>query len=340
MRKLATIRRVSEILPIPGADAIDCAVIDGWKVVIQRGEYAVGDLVVYCEVDSWIPHELAPFLSRGNPPRAFNGVLGERLRTIKLRGQLSQGLVLSMKALPDAVEGDDVSELLGIQKWEPHVVEGSQRQGAVSNWPAEIPKTDEERIQNLTREWPALRQLCYEVTEKLEGSSMTVGKLHGEFIVCSRNVKLDREDGGNFWAVAIREDLESKLQDFDNLVLQGELIGPGIQGNYYNLSQHEFFVFGVYSIKDGVYLNPYARREFCQSLGLHHVPVIDPSFCPVPVIYAPFTQEVYPVADILMMADGKSLLSPYKSREGLVFKQVDGYEHWKAVSNEYLLKEK
>jgi RNA ligase (TIGR02306 family) len=334
MRKLATIRRVSEILPIPGADAIECAVIDGWKVVIQRGEYAVGDLVVYCEVDSWIPHELAPFLSRGNPPREFNGVLGERLRTIKLRGQLSQGLVLSMKALPDAVEGDDVSELLGIQKWEPHVVEGNQRQGAVSNWPAEIPKTDEERIQNLTREWPELRQLNYEVTEKLEGSSMTVGKLHGEFIVCSRNVKLNREDGGNFWAVAIREDLESKLQDFDNLVLQGELIGPGIQGNYYDLPRHEFFVFGVYDIKDGFYLNPPERRGFCQSLGLKHAPVIDPSFCP----------EVYPVEEILSMADGFSSFTPtkpYRRREGLVFKENYGEQrHWKAVSNEYLLKEK
>jgi RNA ligase (TIGR02306 family) len=335
MRKLATIRRVSEILPIPGADAIECAVIDGWKVVIQRGEYAVGDLVIYCEVDSWIPHELAPFLSRGTlPPREFNGVLGERLRTIKLRGQLSQGLVLSMKALPDAVEGDDVSELLGIQKWEPHVVEGNQWQGAVSNWPAEIPKTDEERIQNLTREWPELRQLNYEVTEKLEGSSMTVGKLHGEFIVCSRNVKLDREDGGNFWAVAIREDLELKLQDFDNLVLQGELIGPGIQGNYYDLPQHDFFVFGVYDIKDGFYLNPPERRGFCQSLGLNHVPVIDPSFCP----------EVYPVEEILSMADGFSSFTPtkpYRRREGLVFKENYGEQrHWKAVSNEYLLKEK
>ena len=330
MRKLATIRRVSEVLPIPGADAIECAVIDGWKVVVQRGEYAVGDLVVYCEVDSWIPHELAPFLSRGNPPREFNGVLGERLRTIKLRGQLSQGLVLSMKALPDAVEGDDVSETLGIQKWEPYVSEGNQ-QVAVSNWPSEIPKTDEERIQNLTREWDELRGLYYEVTEKLEGSSMTVGKLHGEFIVCSRNVKLDRENGGNFWAVAIRENLESKLQDFDNWVFQGELVGPGIQGNYYDLPQHEFFVFGVYDILGGYYFDPSKRREFCQALGLKHVPVIDSSFCP----------SVYPVEEILSMADGKSLINPKRNREGLVFKEIsDEQRHWKAVSNEYLLKEK
>jgi ATP-dependent RNA circularization protein (DNA/RNA ligase family) len=121
------------------------------------------------------------------------------------------------------------------------------------------------------------------------------------------------------------------MQDFDNLVLQGELIGPGIQGNYYDLPQHEFFVFGVYAIKDGVYLNPYARRGFCQSLGLNHVPMLDASFEP----------EGYSVADILMMADGKSLLNPSKSREGLVFKEVYGEQrHWKAVSNEYLLKEK
>jgi RNA ligase (TIGR02306 family) len=343
MRKLATIRKIDKLEFIRGADAIETATIDGWKVVVKRGEYHKGDYVIYCEVDSWIPHELAPFLSRGNPPREFNGVLGERLRTIKLRGQLSQGLVLPVPEFvrskwleSDSTEDEtyDASELLGIQKWEPHVVEGNQRQGAVSNWPAEIPKTDEERIQNLTREWDELRGLDYEVTEKLEGSSMTVGKLHGEFIVCSRNVKLDREDGGNFWAVAIREDLELKMQDFDNLVLQGELIGPGIQGNYYDLPRHEFYVFGVYSIKDGVYLNPYARRGFCQSLGLKHAPVIDPSFCP----------EAYSVEEILSMADGFSSFTPtkpYRRREGLVFKENYGEQrHWKAVSNEYLLKEK
>jgi len=97
MRKLASIRRIDDIRPIDGADAIECAVVGGWTVVIKKGEFAVGDLAVYCEIDSWIPTELAPFLSKGKEPREFEGVRGERLRTVKLRGQLSQGLLLPIE---------------------------------------------------------------------------------------------------------------------------------------------------------------------------------------------------------------------------------------------------
>lgn len=97
MRKLASIRRISEVRPIANADAIECAVVDGWTVVIKRGELQPGDLAVYFEIDSFIPYELAPFLSKGREPREFNGVKGERLRTVKLRGQLSQGLLLPLR---------------------------------------------------------------------------------------------------------------------------------------------------------------------------------------------------------------------------------------------------
>lgn len=96
-RKMATIRRISEINPIPDADAIEVAKIDGWNVVVKKGEYKVDDLVVYCEIDSWIPFELAPFLSKDKEPREYNGVKGERLRTVKLRGQVSSGLILKLE---------------------------------------------------------------------------------------------------------------------------------------------------------------------------------------------------------------------------------------------------
>ena len=99
MRKLATIRRIDAIRPIPDADAIECAVIGGWSVVIKKGEFGAGDVAVYCEIDSWIPHELAPFLSKGQEPREFEGVRGERLRTVKLRGTTSQGLLLPLSVL-------------------------------------------------------------------------------------------------------------------------------------------------------------------------------------------------------------------------------------------------
>ena len=119
MRKLATVRKIDNILPIAGADAIECAVVGGWKVVVKKGEYQVGDLGIYCEIDSWIPHALAPFLSKGKEPRVFEGIPGERLRTVKLRGQISQGLLLpALGQTPITGEGDDLTEFLGIVKWE------------------------------------------------------------------------------------------------------------------------------------------------------------------------------------------------------------------------------
>lgn len=131
MRKLATIRKISEIKPIEGADKIELAVLDGWQVVIKKGEYQVNDLVVYLEIDSWVPNELAPFLTpEGKEPKEYNGVKGERLRTKKLRGVFSQGLILPLSVLGKPEEiftigegciGADVSEELGIQTTTGHL---------------------------------------------------------------------------------------------------------------------------------------------------------------------------------------------------------------------------
>lgn len=153
MRKLATIRRISELNPIPKADAIEVATVDGWKAVVKKGDFKVGDLAIYLEVDSWVPYELAPFLSKDKEPKEYNGVKGERLRTIKLRGQLSQGLLLPIDVAYDEdppdydhvfLEGDDVTELLGIQKWERPVP--AQLAGLMKgSFPSFIPKTDQER---------------------------------------------------------------------------------------------------------------------------------------------------------------------------------------------------
>jgi RNA ligase (TIGR02306 family) len=163
MRKLATIRVIDALNPIEGADAIECATIGGWKVVVKKGEFNVGDRAVYCEIDSWIPTELAPFLSKGKEPREFEGIKGERLRTVKLRGQLSQGLLLNLdSAIPQTnsfADGDDVSELLNIVKWEMPM--NAQLAGmAKGNFPSQIPKTDQERVQNLVGEAGRLFNDC------------------------------------------------------------------------------------------------------------------------------------------------------------------------------------
>ena len=334
MRKLASIRKITDIRPIEKADAIECAVIDGWTVVVKKGEYRTGDLAVYFEVDSWIPHSLAPFLSRDKEPREYNGVKGERLRTIKLRGQLSQGLLIPLETLfPTAsgmpIEGQDVTDILGIQKWEKPIP--AQLRGIVAgSFPTEVPKTDEERIQNLTSEWNLIKTKAYEVTEKLEGSSMTAGIIADEFIVCSRNLKLKETAENTFWCVARQRNIETSMRDLNlsDIVLQGELVGEGVQGNIYGLKGNDFYVFAVYDIKQGKYLAPADRRSMVSALGLKHVPVLHDAL----------DISIQSVESILKLADGHSQLKRDTLREGLVFKSIEDGTHWKAVSNQYLLK--
>lgn len=339
MRKMATIRQIDALNPIEGADAIECATIGGWKVVVKKGEFSVGDLAVYCEIDSWIPTELAPFLSKGKEPREFEGIRGERLRTVTLRGQLSQGLLLNLdSAIPQTnsfVPGDDVSETLGIVKWERPM--NAQLAGmAKGNFPSLIPKTDQERAQNLVGEILAAAQAGsqFEITEKLEGSSMTVYLINGEFGVCSRNLDLKETADNTFWQVARKQQIEEKMRAVGDgdWAIQGELIGPGIQGNIYKLSRPEFRVFDVYNVQPGEYVPPVYRRALIERMGLLHVPVL----------WSNKDLGVGSIDELLQWAEGKSVMGDIvgPEREGIVFKEVGGGMTFKAVSNKYLLGEK
>lgn len=349
MRKLASIRKIDEIRPIAGADAIECAVLGGWNVVVKREEYKVGDLAIYCEVDSFIPNNIAPFLTKaGSEPREYNKIKGERLRTVRLRGQLSQGLLLPLQTVVNEVaydypyaalelsngnvacvkEGDDVTDLLGIQKWEPPIPACLAGQVA-GPWPSLVQKTDQERVQNLGAEWATLTNYTYEVTEKLEGSSMTAGIVNGEFVVCSRNMNLRETRENSLWQQARWYRIEDTMREFglDNLVIQGEIIGEGIQGGYYGIKGQDFYVFDILDLSTGKYLLPVQRRELVSKLNLKHVPVLEENR----VITGS-------IETLLTEADGFSKLNTQKLREGVVYKRIDGPEHFKAVSNRYLLK--
>jgi RNA ligase (TIGR02306 family) len=345
MRKLATIRKIDALRPIPDADAIECAVVGGWTAVVKKGEFKVGDLAVYCEIDSWIPHALAPFLSKGKEPRVFDGIAGERLRTMKLRGQLSQGLLLPLiikmggNLLPTTrrivLEGEDVSEALGIVKYEAPIP--AQLAGEVKGmFPGWIQKTDQERVQNLTEEldyW-LREQHVWEVTEKLDGSSMTVFLRDGEFGVCSRNLELKPSETNSLWKVAVRNDLELKLRRANrNLALQGELIGEGIQGNPYKQKGQEFFLFDIYDIDTSKYLTPAERKVFVEEHNIKHVPVL--------AFGAELgdTLGINSIDGILRFAEGKSVMGMIGcEREGLVFKSKAMQCSFKAISNKFLLK--
>jgi len=339
MRKLATIRKIDALRPIPDADAIECAVVGGWTAVVKKGEFAAGDLAVYCEIDSWIPHVLAPFLSKGKEPRVFDGIQGERLRTMKLRGQLSQGLLLPLSTLTmvdsELFEGLDVSFPLGIVKYEAPVP--AQLAGEVKGmFPGWIQKTDQERVQNLTEEFDhwLREQHVWEVTEKLDGSSMTVYLRDGEFGVCSRNLELKPSETNSLWKVAVRNDLELKLRRANrNLALQGELIGEGIQGNPYKQKGQEFFLFDIYDIDTSKYFTPAERKAFVDEHDIKHVPVLA------------FGAELYDtlginsIDGILRFAEGKSVMGMIGcEREGVVFKSKAMQCSFKAISNKFLLK--
>lgn len=376
-RKLASVQRVAEIRPIEGADAIEHFRINGWWVVDKKGAHKVGDLVCYCEIDSWIPHELAPFLSKGQEPREYNSVKGERLRTIKLRGAVSQGLLLpidqTISELPQQFiqylpggyvkfgdiepvrlfeEGTDLTEILGVQKWEAPIPAQLQGQAAGMFPTSLIPKTDQERIQNCFGEiqkrakrfttekvWNAetqtleehpvvvpanFKEPTYEVTMKLDGSSCTIFRWEGELRVCSRNLELkinDENKDNTFVAMALK--IGDRIPD--GFAFQGEVMGPGIQGNREGFAEHKFFIFDVFDIQKHEYLSPFDRRTLCLNLDLEHVPVWSRSY------KAPASVE-----EGLVLAEGPSI--NHKIREGLVWKcNEDPSFSFKTISQKFLL---
>jgi len=349
IRKLATIRKIEEVKPIPEADKICAYRVDNWWVVDSINKYQVNDLVIYCEVDSWIPHELAPFLSKGQEPREYNGVKGERLKTVKLRGQVSQGLLLPSTILDELglwplagnPVGHNLTNQLNIQKWEPPIP--SQLQGTMrGNFPHFIPKTDQERCQNLRKDiFDTHKDDVYEVTTKLDGSSMTVYVKDGEVHVCSRNIDLIETEGNTFWNTAREQNiidtlLELSSEKGEEYAIQGELIGEGIQGNPEKLTGHKFYLFDIYSITVGRYLKADERYSILDKLNMNgasieHVPIIDQ--------HVFLTTEYETIDDLLNFAEGPSL-NPQTKREGLVFKSWDSDFSFKAISNSYLLKTK
>jgi RNA ligase (TIGR02306 family) len=354
MRKLASVRRIKQLSPIEGADRIEVATVDGWQVVVKKGEFQVGDLCVYFEIDSWVPHAVAPFLTKeGKEPSEYKGVKGQRLRTMRLRGQLSQGLILPLGLLgmyPE--EGIDVTEPLGVLKWEREEKEhrsGNQPFKEYTNklFPTDLfPKTDQERVQNVFDKRP--KDHTYEVTVKLDGSSCSIFRLNGKLRVCSRNLEIDiveKDDG--FWAKLWKRFLgkplrykntdnhfvQIALKYKDNIpegyCFQGELCGPGIQNNYEKLDEKEFFVYDVVNLSTRTYLSPTARRRMVMDSGLRHVPLVS-------------IAHSYPesVELALVFADNVPITLNRPDPEGLVYKSnQDPSQTFKVISNKYLLKE-
>ena len=333
-RKLASIRKITDIKPIEGADMIEMAIVDGWEVVIKKGEYNVGDFCVYCEIDSFLP--IKPefeFLRKSSFRKNYDKSEGFRLKTIKLRGQISQGLVLPISVVPETVKieyGTDVTEVLGIVKYEapiPSDLAGKMKGG----FPSFLTKTDEERVQNLSSKYNSIVISGDEfyATEKLDGSSATFYLNNGEFGVCSRNLELIETPDNTFWKVARELKIEEKLRKFGkNICLQGELIGEGIESNKYKVRGQTVYFFNVFDIDKH---KKYDYNSFINTidvLGLNTVPIIENFELPDTV------------NDLLKYADGQSKLNPNTIREGIVIRNKENTISFKAISNNFLLCEK
>lgn len=349
MRQLATVQKIAEVVPIEGADAIEKVRVNDWWCVAKKNEFKEGDLCVYFEIDSLLPIDppTFEFLARGNKPKTMTvdgkEYTGYRLKTIRLRGQLSQGLALphaqfkstfDSRPLPITV-GTDVSELLNVVKYEapmPAELAGKVR----GNFPSFIPKTDEERVQNIGQTIMDQQGVLVYIAEKLDGTSATYYKKDGVFGVCSRNLDLLETEGNTHWKIARRLDLEKKLPE--GIAIQGEIFGSSIGTNPFKATDQNFACFNVYSITEGRYLDFAEWMNFCLDNGIPPVPVLESS------IALEMTAE-----QLIEKYDGlKSLLADVLT-EGVVIRPMkearvpmrngeEGRFSFKVISNQYLLK--
>lgn len=262
-RKLASVQEIAAVIKHPNADALDIVQVLGWRCVAKLGEFKPGDKCAYFEIDSVLPERPEFEFLR---PRAF------RVRTAKLRGELSQGLAFPLGGLGigDLPVGEDITERLGVKKHEPPVVTAS---GEIAGpFPDGVPKTDEPRLQSepLFAEWITGKPAV--ATVKLDGTSCTVLRRNGELIVCSRNYAMRRDVPNLYWeAVLADTQLEAFLPE--GFAVQGEIVGPGIQKNPMGLDRKRFFAFNVYDCGSGRYLGAEEAATLCVSCGTARVPV-------------------------------------------------------------------
>jgi RNA ligase (TIGR02306 family) len=357
-RKLASVQKIFNIKDIPKADKLQVANVLGWQVVIEKGSYQENDDVLYLEIDSFIPETRNEFeFLRARCFKEYpDGRKGFRIKTIRLRGQISQGLVMPLSILPRAkyTIGQDVTQLLGVCKWEPPMPKclSGKAKGYYPSW---LIKTDETRVQVLQ---PVITRhkgtKCY-ITEKIDGSSFTAYLKDDIFGVCSRGVdfKVDDEDNRKSNAYvkwAIENNIEKKMRDYltwsfgtitgKNFAIQGEIAGKDIRGNSLGLDGKDVWFFNVFLIDECRYLDCIEFHSVIESMGLKTVPIITDNFTLIDNI-----------EELVKLSTGKSIINPKVWREGIVIRplvemldlQMSAYNFttarlsFKVVNPEYLI---
>jgi hypothetical protein len=350
---LASVQRVVKISPIEGADAIETATVLGWEVVIKKGEYKVGDLCCYIQIDTVVPEK---------PEYEFLRERKFRVRTIKLRKQISQGLIVPLPN-GDWSEGDDLTQVIGVKKWE-KVDNNPQRyekRRKPKTWygrllynlkynflykafpfllkkeRSDFPKglvsiTDEERIQNMPRVLETHAGKTFVVSYKLDGSSITI--IHNKFLgrskyrICSRRFELHGKDN-DWYKVFDNTNFKRHIKTLvkyygtNDIIVQGEAIGK-FNGNHHNLKSDEIKLFNIYV--NGKRIN---QREFIEVCRANYIP------------HCPMYKEVvlnHTLPEILKMSEIKDILNLQVEAEGLVWRCVEDNLSFKVINNKYLLK--
>ena len=344
-RNLASVQRVLEIHPIANADAIELVRINGWQCVTRKGEFSVGGLGIYFEIDS-IPPDAEPFQFLWQPKQRVEDGASPvetitrperfRIRTLRLRGTLSQGLFLPVSQfdLGEVIEGVDVTERLGVGRYEPPAPTGMGEFRA--SFPAFLPKTDEIRVQSVPVVLDELRGQPYVATMKYDGTSATycIDPRDEQFHACGRNFSV-RPGDNIYWQMATKYDLEAKLRSASHLAIQGEIVGPGIQKNPLALKEKSLFAFNVFDVREARYLGHDEARQVLDQFELPAVQVIDEG-----------ESFNHSQASLLALAEGK-YPGTTNEREGIVVRPrtemlsltLGGRLSFKAISNRYLLKE-
>ena len=330
MRKLASIEKIKNIGPIDGADSIEKASVLGWQLVIRKGEFKIDDWCVYIEIDSVLPDRPEFELIRAK---------SNRIKTVKLRGQISQGICFPLSILPegiDIVEGLDVTHLLDVTKYEPPIP--ANLTGTMKGFfPSFMPKTDETRVQNLENLLVKYAGTACYITEKLDGSSVTFYLKENEFGVCSRNLDLLFSESNSMWKFAIENKLEEKLKALNkNIAIQGEIIGEGIQKNKYKLKGQTVYFFSVFDIDAYKYLSLNETKFLLKELHLNMVPIIDESYLLDSL-----------VDNVIEKSKMKSVLNKETIAEGIVIRPLEemidnfmlqGRISFKAINPDFLIK--
>lgn len=330
-RKMAYIVRIDAVGPIPKAERVMKAQTGGWDVVVKLNEFAAGDLAIYFEIGSVpsIAYEATAFLK------------GQVIRTKKMFGVCSQGLLGPISWLPPSMRdvdvGTDCTEVLGVMKWVDSSEMGQYKADDETRapWPGVVPKTDEERIQNI-RNLPELFPPNVEdvvITQKYDGCSASFMLIKGQPVICGRNYQFltATKSTVHYFDAAKKYDIERKLQEYGKeLALQGEIIGPKQNGNRHRVKEVDFFLFNVYDIQNRCYMDHDKVVELATIFGLKTVPCI----------YRGLMKPEWDVKSLLALADKQVYESGAKA-EGLVLKTASGNAprySCKIISNSFLLK--